>query len=196
MVSMNALSEANEDWGLLTRFFPADWRALALETGALRGLRKDKSEEACLRTLMIHVGCGYSLRETVVRAKRANLASLSDVALLKRLRKSKDWLHALCCRLFEERSLHIPDTKMPNLCLVDGTHVKEPGKTGSLWRVHYCLRWPSLRCDYFKLTPSQGLGNGERPSSSFPSRLGITSWRIEVTRWPAASIMLKAKGLH
>ena len=39
--------------------------------------------------------------------------------------------------------------------------MSEPGKTGSQWRVHYSLRWPSLECDYFKLTPVEGPGQGE-----------------------------------
>jgi hypothetical protein len=61
------------------------------ESGALKGLRQDKSAEDLLRVLLLHLGCGYSMRETVVRAKEAKLADLSEVALLKRLRKSKDW---------------------------------------------------------------------------------------------------------
>lgn len=36
--------------------------------------------------------------------------------------------------------------------IVDGAVVKEPGKTGSEWRVHYAIRLPDLACDYFKLT--------------------------------------------
>lgn len=83
----------NEDWDILKTFFPNDWKSLAVDTNTLKGLRKDKSEEKLLRTLLIHLGCGYSLRETVVRAKRAKLADLSDVALLKRLKKSKEWLY-------------------------------------------------------------------------------------------------------
>lgn len=75
----------DEDWKLLMSFFPADWRDLAVSTNAVKGLRKDKSEENLLRTLLIHLGCGYSLRETVARARQADLADLSDVALLKRL---------------------------------------------------------------------------------------------------------------
>jgi len=59
-------------------------------TKALKGLRQDKSEENYMRTLLLHLGCGLSMRETVVRARQAKLAELSDVALLKRLRKSKE----------------------------------------------------------------------------------------------------------
>jgi hypothetical protein len=154
----NALAE---DWELLMSFFPADWRRQAETSGALRGLRQDKSEEGYLRVLLMHLACGFSLRETVVRAKNAQLADLSDVALLKRLRKSKVWLRQLCCSLFAERALSSPPSGPPNLRLIDASLVSEPGKTGSQWRVHYSLRWPSLECDYFKLTPVEGKGHGE-----------------------------------
>ncbi len=45
--------------------------------------------------------------------------------------------------------------------LFDATNVKEPGKTGSLWRIHYSLQLPSLTCDFFKLTATKGKGTGE-----------------------------------
>ena len=45
--------------------------------------------------------------------------------------------------------------------LVDGSVVKEPGKTGSQWRLHYSLRLPSLECEEFILTPAHGTGNGD-----------------------------------
>jgi hypothetical protein len=152
---------AEEDWDLLVSFFPANWRHLARLSGALKGLRQDKSEEDLLRVLMLHVGCGFSMRETVVRAKQARLAELSAVALFKRLRKSKDWLYRLCCALFEERGLRIQPPPNQRLRLLDSTQVKEPGKTGSLWRIHYSFQWPSLACDYFKITAAEGNGTGE-----------------------------------
>ena len=94
----------NEDWELLVSFLPGNWQELAGETGALKGLRKDKSVENLLRTLLIHLGCGHSLRETVVRAKKAHLADLSDVALLKRLRKSKTGCMPCVWNCFESRA--------------------------------------------------------------------------------------------
>ena len=59
----------NEDWDLLLSFFPPGWEALAAETGALKGLRKDKSPENLLRVLLLHLGCGHCLRETAVRRR-------------------------------------------------------------------------------------------------------------------------------
>jgi len=158
MMTANA---ADEDWNLLLSFFPPNWKDLAETTGALKGLRQDKSVENYIRTLLLHFGCGFSMRETVVRARQAKLAELSDVALLKRLRKSKDWLHRLCCALFEERGIAPEAESYPTLRLIDATVVKEPGQTGSLWRIHYSFQWPSLACDYFKITATEGKGSGE-----------------------------------
>jgi DDE family transposase len=46
--------------------------------------------------------------------------------------------------------------------LVDATTVKEPGKTGGQWRIHYSLRLPALECDHFQLTPVRGKNAGEK----------------------------------
>jgi len=158
---MAITNASDEDWKLLTSFFPPRWKELGQVTGALKGLRQDKSEENYMRTLLLHLGCGLSMRETVVRARQAGLAELSDVALLKRLRKSKEWLYRLCCALFEERGLASVSASSPALRLIDATVVKEPGKTGSQWRIHYSLQWPTLVCDYFKITATEGKGSGE-----------------------------------
>jgi hypothetical protein len=162
----NALAE---DWELLMSFFPADWQRQAQTCGALKGLRQDKSAEVCLRVLLLHLGCGFSLRETIVRAQQAGLADLSDVALLKRLRKSKAWLRQLCCGLFAERRCSPLAAGTPQWRLLDGSLVSEPGKTGSQWRIHYSLRWPSLECDYFKLL-SCGSAGGGGPARGFLHR--------------------------
>ena len=67
----------DEDWDVPVSFLPDGWRGPASETGALKDLRKDSSVENLLRVLLLHVGCGHSLPETVVRARKANLADCS-----------------------------------------------------------------------------------------------------------------------
>jgi hypothetical protein len=150
-----------EDWRVLLSFFPDNWEDLALENNVTKSLRKDKSVENYLRTLLIHIACGYSMRETVTRARLSGLADISDVALLGRLRKAKDWLHSLCVALFEEQGITFGTGNDFTARLFDATNVREPGKTGSLWRIHYSLQIPSLTCDFFKLTATKGKGTGE-----------------------------------
>ncbi len=160
-----------EDWELLVSFLPGNWQDLAVETGALKGLRKDKSAENLLRVLLLHLGCGHSLLETAVRARQEGLAELSSVALWHRLRKSQAWLRALCVELFRERGVALSEVGGLQVRALDATTVKEPGKTGSLWRVHYSVRLPSLACDFFRLTETEGVGTGES-FKQFPIEAG------------------------
>jgi len=111
----------------------------------------------------MHVGKGYSLRETAVRARRSGLAEVSDVALLLRLRKVQRWWRQLCLGLLQESGWSVgADPRHWNLRAVDGTLVKEPGRTGGQWRIHYSLRLPSLECDSFEVTAARGSGTGEK----------------------------------
>jgi hypothetical protein len=111
----------------------------------------------------MHVGTGWSLRETAVRAKLAGIADVSDVTLMNRLRQSEGWLRELCQQLWKENGVDLtPAIAGYPVRLVDGSVVKEPGKTGSQWRLHYSLRLPSLECEEFILTAAHGTGNGDR----------------------------------
>ena len=156
------LKGSEKNWRTLLSFFPTDWEALAGETKANVRLRGFRSVDALMRTLLLHVARGYSLRETVVRAKLAGLANVSDVALLKRLRSAEGWFQTLCVTLLQEQGVVVPQAnKQLAIRLVDSTTIKEPGKTGSLWRVHYSFRVPEFCCDSFTLTPTTGMGTGD-----------------------------------
>jgi hypothetical protein len=153
---------AREDWQVLVSLFPDRWRDQAVETGAVARLRGFSSSEALLRTLLLHVARGFSLRETAVQAKLAHLADVSDVALLKRLRNSEEWLRSLCVDLFRENGVSLPrEGATRQFRIVDGTIIKEPGKTGSQWRILYSLQLPTLACDFFEMSPTEGPGTGE-----------------------------------
>jgi hypothetical protein len=157
------MSVLDEDWSILLTLFPTQWEELGRKTGAIARLRGFDSVGNVLRTLLMHVGTGWSLRETAVRAKLAGIAEVSDVTLLNRLRQSEGWLRELCQQLWQENGLDLtPAIAGYPVRLVDGTVVKEPGKTGSQWRLHYSLRLPSLECAEFILTPAYGQGNGDR----------------------------------
>jgi hypothetical protein len=148
---------------VLRGLFPPGWEKLGRSTGAVTRLRGFNSLNDLLRTLMLHVGCGLSLRETAVHAKLAGIADVSDVTLLNRLRQSEEWLRQLCQQLWKENGVNLePALKAMPVRLVDATVVKEPGKTGSQWRIHYSIRLPSLECDHFDLTPVKGDRTGER----------------------------------
>lgn len=151
-----------EDWAVLVGLFPAGWRELGRSSGAVRRLRGFGSIDDLLRTLLLHVGCGWSLRETAVQAKLAGIADVSDVALLKRLRDAEPWLQQMCEALLEDNGVSLQSSFAGRVVrLLDATVVREPGKTGSQWRLHYSLRLPALECDHFDLTSTRGAGVAE-----------------------------------
>lgn len=153
---------ADENWQVLVSLFPPDWEEQARKTHAIWRQRGITDPGILLRTFLLHVAKGYSLRETAVRAGKAGLATISDVGLLKRLRRSELWLHRLCVELWAENGVQTAaEAGSCRVRIVDGTIVKEPGKTGSQWRILYSLRLPELLCDFFEITPTTGEGNGE-----------------------------------
>lgn len=147
--------DEEDDWQVLMQFLPAGWQAEAKELGALKRCRKFAGAEALLRILLIHLAGGCSLRETVVRAKQGNIAAISDVALLKRLRASGEWFRWMTVGVMEQWIEKQPAAIFGGGCrirVIDGSTIQEPGATGSTWRIHYSIGLPSLQCDEVYVT--------------------------------------------
>lgn len=147
--------DEKDDWLVLTKFLPIGWQDKARELGALRRCRKFKGAEDLLRTILIHLAGGCSLRETAVRARQGNIAAISDVALLKRLRASGDWFRWMAVGVMEQWIEKQPVAifgKGFQIRVIDGSTIQEPGATGSTWRIHYSIGLPSLQCDEVYVT--------------------------------------------
>jgi len=150
-----AENRRDPDWEVILSYLPEGWADAARQLGAFTRSRGFADPEAMLRTLLLHLAQGCSLRETAVRAKRAGLANVSDVAVLKRLRAAENWLHYLASALaLPEMPAHLMQKRFGRfrLCAVDATAISEPGSTGTDWRLHYMLELPALACGHFELT--------------------------------------------
>lgn len=143
------------DWELLQRYLPPGWQAAAGSLGALRRARGFSSAAVLLRCLLVHLAAGCSLKETSTRARQLGWARVSPVALFKRLRSAEQWLRWMAEQLWRQsRPAAASDRRVR---VVDATVVHEPGPTGSLWRIHYCLNLSNLQCDFLELTtPEEG----------------------------------------
>ena len=150
----------NDEWPILKRFLPDDWEEKAFKLGALKRKRKIGSADTLLRVLFIHLADGKSLRTTAAYAHEAGLCSINNVALLHRLKASGEWLRWMAMELIKQMQFTLLPERFSNkfnIRLVDGTVIKEPGSTGTDWRIHYCVQLASLRCDYFHISdPSIG----------------------------------------
>ena len=145
-----------EEWNLVKTLLPPDLEASAKSTLAIRRAREIKDADSLLRLLFLHVAGGLSLEQTVYRATQLGFAKMSAVVLFKRLRGARAWLEYLCAQLIAEHATrHSVDWPFAgrNCRVLDASDIREPGATGSSWRLHYSIMLPTLRCDFAKFTP-------------------------------------------
>lgn len=148
-----------EEWGVMTRFLPKGWQELARSTGALKRARQVRNADVLLRLAFLYAASGLSLQQAAARATTAGLARISAVALMKRMRSAGPWLRALAERVFTEGMGFVSPKGVPTerrLRIVDATHVKVSGSSGTDWRLHYVLRLPGLVCDFAEVTDASG----------------------------------------
>jgi hypothetical protein len=130
----------------------------ARETGAFERARKIKCALDQLRLVLAYCWGIGGLRLTAGWAEVMGLASLSNVALLKRLRNSADWLEQIVGRLLGmglcETGLAM--AKGRPVRLVDATSVAKAGRnareSGGRWRIHSVFDLASERFTAFELT--------------------------------------------
>jgi Transposase DDE domain len=130
----------------------------AREFGAFEKARKIKCAVDHLRLVLAYCWGTRGLRLTAAWAEAIGLASLSNVAVLKRLRKSVDWLERLVCRLLGSgaSATWAATAKGRPVRLVDATSVAKAGRDaregGGRWRIHSVFDLASERFTAFDLT--------------------------------------------
>jgi hypothetical protein len=148
-----------EEWSVIAQFLPDGWQKLARSTGALKRARQVRSADVLLRLAFLYAASGLSLQQAAARATTAGLARISSVALMKRMRRAGPWLRELAEGVFAS-SARMPSLEaVPaerRLRIVDATHVRVSGSSGTDWRLHYVLRLPTLTCDFAEVTDARG----------------------------------------
>ena len=154
-----------DDFEFIMSLLPFGWETRAKELGALRRCRKIPNARVLLQVLLIHLAEGLSLRATAAWAKQSGLIDISDVTIMDRLHNCEAWFQWMNQELMSNLIQHPPERINNNrfrIRIIDGTHVHEPGQTGSCWRIHYAIDLPSLQCSELYITDSKGIGTGEK----------------------------------
>jgi len=157
---MNRESLSNADWlRTVDRLGGAELlEEEAREFGAFQKARKIKSAVDQLRLVLAYCWGAWGLRLTAAWAEAIGLASLSNVALLKRLRNSTEWLEQLVSRLVGAgaREAGLAAAKGRPIRLVDATSVAKAGRaareSGGRWRIHSVFDLASECFTAFELT--------------------------------------------
>jgi hypothetical protein len=135
--------------------------ASAREKGAFLRSRAVACATDLLRLILAYCLGGMGLRSASAWAASADLADLSNVALLKRLRKCGPWMEHLAGTLLSAGIQ--PEAGGRRIRLLDGTTVPKAGKeakeNSGLWRLHCAFDLPAERFSFVELTDEKG---GER----------------------------------
>src|SRR6266545_3006330 len=145
----------DQEWAWVRAQLPADLEASARASGALRRRRAVRSAAVLLRLVLAYVLTGWPLRSVAAWAAVVGLGHLSDVALLYRLRATRDWLGVLVAVLVADGRAAALERPV-RVRLVDATTVSRPGSTGADWRVHLSLSLEPLAIDGLELTDGRG----------------------------------------
>lgn len=132
-----------------------DIEASALRTGAMTRRRGIRSADDLLRLAMTYAFGGYSLRQTAAYAETIGFASMSNVGVLKRLRRCDAWLGELLARKLCERAQAHLEGEF-RLRLIDATTVNRPGTHGTDWRLHVGMNLKLGQIDHVELTDAKG----------------------------------------
>ena len=134
---MQPESVSDAAWPTLLSRLPAslDLATSARECRALLRRRGIRDAETLLRLALSYGGCGLSLRGAAAWAETASVASLSDVAVLNRLRGSAPWLATIVGAILSARVAGPRDAGF-RLRVVDATTLAAPGSAGVDWRLH------------------------------------------------------------
>jgi hypothetical protein len=144
------------DWERVVQNLGADLETTARQTQALVRRREVKSALDLLRLNLVYSVCDWSLRLTGAWFELAGLGSLSDVAVLNRLRQSRTWLGQLIGDCLQQRHVALTCRAGVWVRLRDATVISQPGSTGTDWRVHLSLNLGTLALDGVEVTDAHG----------------------------------------
>lgn len=85
-----------------------------------------------------------------------NVACLSDVSLLKRLRGAADWLGLVAGAMLQNVAGSIPASGSRPLRIVDGSSISQPGSKGTDWRLHATYNPAMARFTHLELSDVHG----------------------------------------
>ena len=145
--------------------------AEARETKAFVRAREIRCGVDLLRFIFAYCLGKSGLRLTAAWADGIGLASISNVALLGRLRNAVSWLERIAARLLarqsesrsaagEKAGAAQPPGNGRLIRLIDATTVVKAGKTerenGGVWRIHAAFELPGERLSAFEITDEKG----------------------------------------
>jgi hypothetical protein len=149
-------SLVDEEWDEALETIPVDLDRTAKETRALLRRREIKQAVDLLRLVLAYCVCDWPLRLVGLWANLQGLGNMSDVAVMKRIQKCKQWVETLVGVMLQARRLKLKAAHPVRVRIVDGSSISVPGSKGTDYRLHLSLDLGSQRIDGIEVTDVHG----------------------------------------
>ena len=144
-------------WEDVLAWLPPDLDEMALASGGFQRRRIIRKASVLLRLVLAYSVLDLSLRGVAIWAREQDVVEVSDVAVLKRLRRAGPFLESLLAWLLARGLQQPASAEVPlRIRLVDATTVSAPGSAGTDWRIHASYDPVSRRFDRLELTDARG----------------------------------------
>ena len=142
----------------LLKMLPEGWEAKAKELGALQRAREIKTPEELLRLNLLYLTEGKSMAGTSAITNLSGAATMSKVAVFKRIQNSGEWLKWMCTHIYRNAGLLIEKPgwlKDRNVLLVDGSEDGQGGRERRYFMLHYSMNLFTLEAREFAITEEE-----------------------------------------
>jgi hypothetical protein len=142
----------------LLREMPEGYEAACFSEKAIQRKREISEPGDLMMLSLFHLLNGSSLEEVKIIAEMTKLGTLSDVALMKRFAGCNNWYLWIISNLVTNGA--IPYTKPEwlegyNVYGVDASDVKEKGRSGRIYRLHFALDLFNMKSEQYAITTNK-----------------------------------------
>ena len=172
-----SVENTEKDWEALLSYLPEAYQELVWQYGVLRSEwpnAKVTDARTLLRFILLHVGAGLPLRQTVAVVAAGGGPKMTQVWLHKRMRRAQPYLAALVSLMLPKGESEATPERWAGyemVCL-DGSTVSGPGADGADVRMHAVVRLHDLRVCNVQVTTT-AVGETLRNLTWLPGQLVI-----------------------
>jgi hypothetical protein len=149
------MGKENSGFKQLLQLLPEGWEKKAKELGALQRAREIKTPEELLRLILLYLTEGKSMAGTSAITNLSGDATLSKVAVFKRIQNSGDWLQWMCKNIYRRPGVLIEKPRWlgdRDVLLIDGSEDIKSGKERQQYMLHYSMELFTLAAREFLIT--------------------------------------------
>ena len=139
----------------LIKRMPKDYEQACFDTKAIVRKREIKNPVDLMRLCLLYLVGGYSLLEISVIAKSLGIAKINDSGFLERFAKCREWFSWIVEQIVPKAIIEYSKPEVLSaykIVAIDASNVKEKGRSGRIFKLHYAIDLFNLCAAACKIT--------------------------------------------